>query len=105
MPDEQRSGQEPGDVAAEVETAIFNKYGSAGAEYAAKVGVCRLYRVVVKCVCLCLWAGVLNIKHCVVVVGALVAAAGVLSGQIHLQLVMPLCFSLCIVDTVLCTCC
>jgi hypothetical protein len=38
VPDDERGGQEPGDVAAEVETAIFQKYGSTGAEYAAKVG-------------------------------------------------------------------
>lgn len=37
VPDEDRGGQEPGDVAAEVETAIFQKYGNTGAEYGAKV--------------------------------------------------------------------
>lgn len=37
VPDEERGGQEPGDVAAEVETAIFQKFGSTGAEYGAKV--------------------------------------------------------------------
>lgn len=38
VPDDERGGQEPLDVAAEVETAIFHKFGNAGAEYAAKVG-------------------------------------------------------------------
>jgi hypothetical protein len=37
VPDDERGGQEPGDVAAEVETAIFQKFGSTGAEYGAKV--------------------------------------------------------------------
>jgi hypothetical protein len=37
VPADERGGQEPGDVAAEVETAIFHKFGNAGAEYAAKV--------------------------------------------------------------------
>lgn len=37
VPDDERGGQEPEDVAAEVETAIFQKFGSTGAEYGAKV--------------------------------------------------------------------
>lgn len=37
VPDDERGGQEPRDVAAEVETAIFQKFGSTGAEYGAKV--------------------------------------------------------------------
>lgn len=37
VPEDERGGQEPGDVAAEVETAIFQKFGSTGAEYGAKV--------------------------------------------------------------------
>lgn len=38
VPDDERGGQEPADVAAEVETAIFQKFGNTGAEYGAKVG-------------------------------------------------------------------
>lgn len=37
VPDDERDGQEPGVVAAEVEVAIMQKYGNTGAEYAAKV--------------------------------------------------------------------
>ena len=39
VPDDERGGQEPADVAAEVETAIFQKFGNTGAEYGAKVGL------------------------------------------------------------------
>ena len=39
VPDEERGGQEPGVVAAELETAIFQKYGNPGADYTAKVCV------------------------------------------------------------------
>lgn len=37
VPDDERDGQEPGVVAAEVEAVIMQKYGNTGAEYAAKV--------------------------------------------------------------------
>jgi hypothetical protein len=50
VPDDERGGQEPGDVAAEVETAIFQKYGSTGAEYAAKVGLeCLVGSIALSC--------------------------------------------------------
>jgi hypothetical protein len=37
VPVEDRAGQDPADAAADVETAIFQKYGNTGAEYGAKV--------------------------------------------------------------------
>lgn len=38
MPDDQRQGQDPGEVAAEVESAIYNRFGGqTGAEYSSKV--------------------------------------------------------------------
>jgi hypothetical protein len=37
VPVEDRAGQDPADTAADVETAIFQKYGNTGAEYGAKV--------------------------------------------------------------------
>jgi hypothetical protein len=38
VPEDERGGQQPGEVAAELESAILQKFGNPGAEYAAKVG-------------------------------------------------------------------
>lgn len=39
VPEEQREGQDPAEVAAEVETAIYNRFNqTTGSEYGAKVG-------------------------------------------------------------------
>jgi hypothetical protein len=46
-------GYDPANVAAEVETAIFHKYGDTGADYSAKVRVCVCVRVRVCVACVC----------------------------------------------------